>query len=101
MVAVIIYKIVKLLCMVALAWRIDTSPLVTLGDAVASFLDSSGEYTANEYEISLSQALLSAVKRVKLLPKALIHHLSQSNTQCRNANFHCGRPNNSEELFSL
>ena len=44
MIAVIICNIVKLGCIVVMIWRIEPTPLITLGDAVASFLDNPGKY---------------------------------------------------------
>ncbi|KAL8976226.1 MAG: hypothetical protein Q9205_007726 [Flavoplaca limonia] len=39
MIAVIICNIVKLGCIVGMIWRTEPTPLITVGDAVASFLD--------------------------------------------------------------
>ena len=46
MMVVIICNIVKLSCMVWIAWRQDSEPLVTLGDVIDSFLKSPDKYTA-------------------------------------------------------
>lgn len=43
---VIACKILKIICMVYMVWRLDPRPLVTIGDAFASFLESPGQYTA-------------------------------------------------------
>ncbi len=42
LVTVLVFNAVKLLCMAVLVWWVDSEPLVTLGDAVASFLDCPG-----------------------------------------------------------
>ena len=39
MVLVIVCNLIKAICMSMAAWKQDTEPLVTLGDAIASFLD--------------------------------------------------------------
>ena len=39
MIAVIICNLIKTICMSIIAWKQDPEPLVTLGDAIASFLD--------------------------------------------------------------
>lgn len=45
MVAVIACNLVKVICMAIIGWKLDPRPLVTIGDAIASFLDSPGTYT--------------------------------------------------------
>ena len=42
MIAILIFNIVKLLCMATIIWGIKFTPLVTLGDALAAFLDNPG-----------------------------------------------------------
>ena len=44
MVAVIVCNGIKVICMGIIVWKLDPDPLVTTGDAIASFLDSPGEY---------------------------------------------------------
>lgn len=44
MVVVIICNIIKLGSMTVLIWKMDSSPLVTLGDAISSFLDNPGKH---------------------------------------------------------
>ena len=39
MIVVIICNLIKTICMSSIAWKQDLEPLVTLGDAIASFLD--------------------------------------------------------------
>ena len=39
MIVVIICNMIKTVCMTTISWKQDTEPLVTLGDAIASFLD--------------------------------------------------------------
>ena len=39
MIVVIICNLIKTICMSIIAWKQDSEPLVTLGDAIASFLD--------------------------------------------------------------
>ena len=46
MVAVITCNAVKLSCIIGFIWRGDSSPMVTIGDAVASFLDTPGKQDA-------------------------------------------------------
>lgn len=46
MVIVIISNVVKTVCMSVIAWKQDPEPLVTLGDAIASFLDRPDMTTA-------------------------------------------------------
>lgn len=41
-VAVIVCNLIKAICMGIIVWRLDPSPLVTTGDAIASFLDAPG-----------------------------------------------------------
>ena len=41
---VIACNILKIICMGYMVWRLDPRPLVTLGDALASFLESPGQY---------------------------------------------------------
>ena len=43
MIAVIVCNSIKVICMGIIVWKLDPDPLVTIGDAIASFLDSSGE----------------------------------------------------------
>ena len=40
MIVVILCNLVKTVCMVTIAWKKDTEPLMTLGDAIASFVDT-------------------------------------------------------------
>lgn len=49
MIAVIICNIVKLGCIVVMIWRMESTPLITLGDAVASFLGDPGKYGRRDY----------------------------------------------------
>ena len=42
MVAVIACNVAKVFCMGIIVWKLDPHPLVTLGDAIASFLDAPG-----------------------------------------------------------
>lgn len=42
LVTVLVFNVVKLVCMAVLVWWVDFEPLATLGDAVASFLDCPG-----------------------------------------------------------
>ena len=48
---VIACNILKIICMGYMVWRLDTCPLVTLGDALASFLERPGEYRAFPYSL--------------------------------------------------
>lgn len=41
-VAVIVCNLIKAICMGIVVWRLDPFPLVTIGDAIASFLDAPG-----------------------------------------------------------
>lgn len=43
MIAVIVCNGIKVICMGIIVWKLDPDPLVTIGDAMASFLDSPGE----------------------------------------------------------
>ena len=43
---VIVCNLLKIICMGYMVWRLDPRPLATVGDALASFLDSPGRYTA-------------------------------------------------------
>lgn len=44
MVAVIVCNIIKVMCMGIIVWKLDPKPLFTIGDAIATFLDSPGGY---------------------------------------------------------
>lgn len=44
LIGVIACNIVKIICMGCIVFRLDPRPLVTLGDVLASFLDSPGQY---------------------------------------------------------
>ena len=44
MIGVIACNFIKVICMGCIVFRLDPRPLVTLGDALASFLDSPGQY---------------------------------------------------------
>ena len=43
MVAVIVCNGIKVICIGIIVWKLDPDPLVTIGDAIASFLGSPGE----------------------------------------------------------
>ena len=45
MTAVLACNLVKVTCMALMIWKMDPYPLVTIGDAIASFLDSPGTYS--------------------------------------------------------
>lgn len=66
MIVVIVCNLIKTVCMSTIAWKQDPEPLVTLGDAIASFLDrpdvtTRGNCTAGKgrFEKSKSWDLLS------------------------------------------
>ena len=42
MIAVVVFNLVKVICIGVIVWKLDPYPLVTIGDAIASFLDSPG-----------------------------------------------------------
>ena len=44
MIVVIVCNGIKVICIGIIVWKLDPHPLVTIGDAIASFLDSPGEY---------------------------------------------------------
>ena len=46
MLVVIVCNFIKMGCMAWIAWKQDSEPLVTLGDAIASFLTTPDKYTA-------------------------------------------------------
>ena len=46
MIVVIVCNFVKMSCMAWIAWKQDPEPLVTLGDAIASFLTTPDKFTA-------------------------------------------------------
>jgi hypothetical protein len=47
--AVIVCNFIKVVCMASMVWRMDPYPLVTIGDAIASFLHSPGAYFVTIY----------------------------------------------------
>ena len=46
MIVVIVCNFIKMSCMAWIAWKQDSEPLVTLGDAIASFLTTPDKFTA-------------------------------------------------------
>ena len=46
LIAIIACNAVKIFCMAFIVWKLDPYPLVTLGDAIASFLESPGSYSS-------------------------------------------------------
>ena len=45
MIVVIVCNSIKMICMAWIAWKQDSEPLVTLGDAIASFLETPDKFT--------------------------------------------------------
>ena len=45
MIAIIACNVIKVVCMAVIFWRMDPYPLVTIGDAIASFLNSPGRHS--------------------------------------------------------
>ena len=46
MIVVIVCNFIKMTCMAWIAWKQDSEPLVTLGDAITSFLTTPDKFTA-------------------------------------------------------
>ena len=54
MAAVIVCNFIKGICMGTLSWKLDSHPLATLGDAIASFLDAPDMDIANNVPFLLN-----------------------------------------------
>ena len=46
MIVVIVCNFIKMSCMAWIAWKQDSEPLVTLGDAIASYITTPDKFTA-------------------------------------------------------
>ena len=46
MIVVVVCNFIKMSCMAWIAWKQDLEPLVTLGDAIASFITTPDKFTA-------------------------------------------------------
>ena len=61
MIAVIVCNGIKVICMGFIVWKLDPHPLVTIGDAIASFLDSPGECLFYFLSLNCSQSIYKTI----------------------------------------